>query len=118
MLAATQLAEFAHHGYLVVPGVLNADACAKATTHIDDLLRERPPAAGHTGHHFYFEEAQTEPLLMGMLTQTPAWQYAQQLVAPAELQARPQVQVALTFPPHDHRPGRGHIDGITPPEDD
>ncbi|GAA1775158.1 hypothetical protein [Luedemannella helvata] len=72
----------------------------------------------HTGHHFYFEDAKNQPLLMGMLTQTLAWRYAQQLVAPAELQARPQVQVALTFPPHDHRPGRGHIDGITPPEDD
>jgi ectoine hydroxylase-related dioxygenase (phytanoyl-CoA dioxygenase family) len=28
------------------------------------------------------------------------------------------VQVALTFPPHDQRPGMGHVDGLTPLESD
>jgi Phytanoyl-CoA dioxygenase (PhyH) len=115
---AEQLTAFARDGYLVVPAVVDADRCVEAVARIDELLRDRPPAGGHTGHHHYFEPAEAEPLLMATLTESPAWQRAADLVAPLSLQARPQVQVALTFPPYHHRPGSGHIDGLTPPEPD
>jgi hypothetical protein len=92
--------------------------CEGAVARIEQLLQERPVPAGHAGHHFFFEPAEAEPLLMAMLTQTSAWELAAELVAPLELVARPQVQVALNFLPYDHRPGRGHIDGITPPDSD
>jgi hypothetical protein len=55
---------------------------------------------------------------MRLLTHTPVLTTARAIVAPLELVVPAQVQVALTFPPHDHMPGRGHIDGLTPPEPD
>jgi hypothetical protein len=115
---AEQLTAFARDGYLVVPAVVDADRCARAVSRIDELLRDRPPAPGYTGHHHYFEPAEAEPVLMATLTESPAWQRAADLVAPLPLEARPQVQVALTFPPLQHRPGGGHIDGLPPPEPD
>ncbi len=114
MLSAAQLRAFAHDGYLVVPSVVEPSRCAAAQARIDELLRQRPPAPGHTGHHFYFEPTHAEPLLMGMLTQTAAWECAARLVAPLQLTTRAQVQVALTFPPYRHRPGGGHLDGLAP----
>jgi hypothetical protein len=118
VLTDDQLTAFARDGYLVLPGVVDADRCAKAQARIDELLAQQPPAEGHTGHHTYFDTAEAEPLLMATLTDSPAWQRAAELVAPLRLEARPQVQVALTFPPYIHRPGGGHIDGLTPPGDD
>jgi ectoine hydroxylase-related dioxygenase (phytanoyl-CoA dioxygenase family) len=40
------------------------------------------------------------------------------LVAPLDLDQPAHVQVALTFPPYPHRPGAGHIDGISGREPD
>jgi hypothetical protein len=80
------------------------------------LLADRPPAPGHTGHHFYWEDASEQPELLGLLAGTPAWQLADALTRPRPLQAPPQVQVALTLPPFPHRPGGGHIDGLNPPD--
>lgn len=117
MLSPAQLRAFAHDGYLVVPGAIDQDRCASATARIDELVRRRPPAPGHTGHHHYFEKPDDEPLLMGMLTQTAAWEYAARLVRPLQLTTRAHVQVALTFPPYRHRPGGGHIDGLPPGPD-
>src|SRR5215468_11083199 len=118
VLTNDQLTAFARDGFLVLPGVVDADRCAKAVARVDELLAERPPAEGHTGPHSYVETAEAEPLLMATLTDSPAWQCACDLVAPLRLEARPQVQVALTFPPYPHRPGGGHIDGLTPPGED
>src|SRR5215831_9020887 len=118
VLTTDQLASFARDGYLVVPGAVDADRCARAVARIDEMLRDRPPLPGHTGHHFYFETAAAEPLLMATLLDSPAWPLAAHLVAPLYLEARPQVQAALTFPPYPHKPGGGHIDGLTPPEPD
>ncbi|GHJ45660.1 hypothetical protein Cs7R123_30020 [Catellatospora sp. TT07R-123] len=91
---------------------------AAATLRVDALARQRPPAPDHTGHHFYFEPGRREPDLLGLLTGSPAWELAAGLTAPRTLQVPDQVQVALTYPPHPPRPGRGHIDGISPPEPD
>jgi hypothetical protein len=89
---------------------------AAALARIDALLADRPPAPGHAGHHFYWQDAGEEPELLGLLTETPAWELAGALTRPRPLQVPAQVQVALTFPPFPHRPGGGHIDGLTPPE--
>jgi hypothetical protein len=82
VLTTAQLASFARDGYLVVPGAVDADRCAKTVARIDELLRDRPPEPGHTGHHFYFETAKAEPLLMATLMESPAWLWAVHLVAP------------------------------------
>jgi hypothetical protein len=115
MLSSSQLRAFARDGFLVVRDVVPAAVRAAALTRIDALLAERPPEPGHTGHHFYFEPADDEPELVALLTGTPALAFAGALTAPRQLQAPSQVQVALTFPPYPHRPGGGHIDGVTPP---
>jgi hypothetical protein len=116
MWSDSDLRAFARDGYLLARGVVPAQAQAAALARIDALLADRPPAPGLTGHHFYFEDARDEPALLGLLTETPAWERAAGLTRPRPLRIPSQVQVALTFPPFPRRPGIGHIDGLTPPE--
>lgn len=116
MWSGDDLRDFARDGYLLARDVIPAPVRAAALARIDALLADRPPAPGHTGHHFYFEDAGGEPELLGLLTGTRAWELAGALTHPRPLQAPSQVQVALTFPPYPHRPGIGHIDGLNPPE--
>ncbi|MDI1463891.1 phytanoyl-CoA dioxygenase family protein [Catellatospora sp. KI3] len=117
MWSIEQLRHFARDGYVVVPGVVPPDVVAAANARIDGLLAERPPTPGHTGHHFYFEPLAAEPALAALLLGTRAFSLAAGTTAPRPLRTPDQVQVALTFPPFDHRPGRGHIDGVPPGPD-
>jgi hypothetical protein len=41
---------------------------------------------------------------------------AKELIAPRTLNLPSQVQISLNIPPYHHRPGGGHLDGLTPPE--
>jgi Phytanoyl-CoA dioxygenase (PhyH) len=110
--------EFAERGYIVVPSVLSPPEIAAAMTTIDELVAKAPPPDGHRGHHFYWPELQPGHPLLGLLLDGAALDVAQQLVHPGRLAVPRQAQVALNIPPRDHQPGRGHIDGVTPPERD
>jgi hypothetical protein len=112
----SDLRAFARDGYVLARNAVPEPARATALARIDALLADRPPAPGHTGHHFYFEAAVDEPELLALLTGTASWELAGALTRPRRLQVPSQVQVALTFPPYSHRPGMGHIDGLSQPE--
>lgn len=116
MLTTLQLRSFGRDGYLVVPDIIDKDRQAAALARIDELQHETAP--GMTGPHSHWRDAADEPILMGLLTDTAALDCVASLLSPHGVEVRPQVQVALTIPPHDHRPGRGHIDGCNPPEAD
>jgi hypothetical protein len=108
-LTQDQVRRFTEDGFLVASGLVDADRIAAALAVVDDLIASSPPPAGHTGHHFYWNQ-EAAPLLATM-SGTPAWDAARQLTRD-DLPAPQQVQVALTYPPHAHRPGGGHLDGF------
>lgn len=104
-----QVRRFADDGFLVAPGLVDADRLAAALAVVDDLITSSPPPDGHTGHHSYWNQ-EAAPLL-ATLSETPAWDAARQLTS-ADLLSPHDVQVALTYPPFVHRPGGGHLDGF------
>jgi hypothetical protein len=110
--------EFAERGYVVVRGVVSADAVAAGMRVIDDAIREAPPPDGHRGHHFYWPRLTPRHSLLGLLVDTGALAVAEALIHPGRFERPTQAQTALNIPPYPHRPGRGHIDGVTPPEPD
>lgn len=112
-----QLLQFATRGYVVIPQAIPADLVHKASRTIDALVTRRPPGADVRGNHFYFPNAVNVPSLLALLTESPAWSYAESLTGPGTLEVPWQVQVALNIPPFAHRPGGHHIDGY-PPEPD
>ncbi|WP_194908722.1 phytanoyl-CoA dioxygenase family protein [Catenulispora rubra] len=109
MLSEEQLKEFGERGYLVVPGVVDAEIVERASRRIDELIAAKPPAEGHVGHHFYFPVAADEPALIEPLMDA-GFAYAEALTEPGLLEEPQQVQVALNIPPFSHQPGRPHID--------
>jgi len=109
---------FAERGYIVVPAVLSPREIGAAMTVVDDLIAETPPPEGHRGHHFYWPALQPGHPLLGLLRDGEAFDVAEQLIRPGRLEVPGQAQVALNIPPYPHRPGRGHLDGATPPEPD
>jgi len=110
--------EFAERGYIVVPAVLSPREIGAAMTVVDDLIAETPPPEGHRGHHFYWPALQPGHPLLGLLRDGEVFDLAEQLIRPGRLEVPGQAQVALNIPPYPHRPGRGHLDGATPPEPD
>ena len=110
--------EFAERGYIVVPAVLSRHEIAAAMAVIDDLIAEAPPPDGHRGHHFYWPALEPGHPLLDLLRDGATFDVAEELIRPGRLEVPRQAQVALNIPPHPHRPGRGHIDGATPPEPD
>src|SRR2546426_5308180 len=85
---------------------------------VDDLIAATPPPEGHRGQHFYWPALSPGHPLLGILLDGAAFDVAEQLIRPGRLAVPRQAQVALNIPPYPHRPGRGHIDGVTPPEED
>lgn len=110
--------EFAERGYIVVPAVLSRPEIDAATGVIDDLIAETPPPDGHRGHHFYWAALEPGHPLLRLVRDGTALDVAEQLIRPGRLEVPRQAQIALNIPPHPHRPGRGHLDGATPPEPD
>jgi len=112
-----QIRALAGDGYVVVAKVVPASLCDLALARIDALLEATPPPAGQPGHNYWLD-TESEPELRALLTDSPALALAEGLTSPRRI-ARPSfLQVALTFPPYQHIPARGHIDGLTPTEPD
>lgn len=109
-----QMEAFAELGYIVLPQVLPPPMIEFATRAIEDLKQREPPPP--QGHHAYWLTP-PDPFL-SLLFDTPALPLIESLIRPSKLIVPITAQVALNIPPHDHRPGAPHIDGITPPEDD
>jgi hypothetical protein len=110
--------EFAERGYIVVPAVLSPQAVEEGMAMIDALVAHQPPPPDHRGQHFYWQRLESGDPLLGLLVDTGALDVAEQLVRLGRLEVPGQAQVALNIPPYDHRPERGHLDGVTPPEAD
>lgn len=110
--------EFAERGYIVVPAVLSRHEIAAAMAVIDDLIAEAPPPDAHRGHHFYWPALEPGHPLLDLLRDGATLDVAEELIRPGRLEVPRQAQVALNIPLYPHRPGRGHLDGATPPEPD
>jgi hypothetical protein len=108
---------FAEEGYVVVPQVVPRNLIDDARQEIKRLVTQNPPPSGHKGFHFYFLNDLPRRLL-ALLTESPAKDVAESLIAPNKLAMPEQVQVSLIIPPWAHKPGGPHIDGLTPPEKD
>jgi Phytanoyl-CoA dioxygenase (PhyH) len=100
-----------------VPNVVSADLLDAAMREIDGIIARQPPAEGHRGFHFYWQNDLTalNPLL-SLLVGSGAAQLAASLIAPLTLLSPSQAQVSLNIPPWNHHPGGPHLDGLTPPE--
>ena len=112
-----QLRAFADRGYIVIGNVIPCELMRTAMLHIDDLIKQDPPPPDRRGFHFYWRNAMppSDPLL-SLVTGSPAWDIAEDLIKPLGLAAPQQAQVSLNIPPWDHRPGGPHLDGLTPTE--
>ncbi|MEV4517157.1 hypothetical protein AB0K00_50410 [Dactylosporangium sp. NPDC049525] len=102
MLSADQLDEFATEGYLVVRGLVPADAVAAANAAVDRLIERDPLPAGHIGNHAYMGLA--DPVLLGLQTTTPILAAAEALTGADTLDPAEALQVALSIPPWLHAP--------------
>lgn len=115
MLSDSNLRQFAVDGYVVVPGVVDEHLLAPVDAEIDALVADDPPAAGTTGHHFYFLARERLPAADAALRRSQALAVAETLVAPHGLgYGLDHIQIALNIPPNPHRPGGPHIDGHRP----
>ena len=104
---------FRRDGYVVIPGVVPEPLLAAADAEIDHLVATDPPPADRTGAHHWFLPPSTLPACHRALTGSPAWELAQSLVVPGELElAFDHVQIALNLPPLLRVPGGPHIDGF------
>lgn len=108
------------HGFVVVPGVLDAGQISKGREIVAAMLEREPVPDGHTGFHFLWPRFAPggHPLLdfyrsigLGALA-------AQLLRAELTVDDPEFGQVALTIPPFAHRPGGPHVDGVTPAKPD
>ncbi len=113
MLSDTQLAEFAHTGYLVVPAVVSEPLLAAADAEIDELLAREPPPPEHARQALLVLAAIAAAALRTLRWRdSGALPIAEELVAPDSLALiLDHIQIALNIPPYDHRPGGPHIDG-------
>src|SRR3546814_8059332 len=118
MLDDEQLRHFASEGYVVVPGVVDEALLDAADAEVDGLVTEAPAPEGTVGAHFHFVSPDRLPACDAALRDTGALAVAEELVAPHRLDhAHDHIQVALSIPPHPHRPGAPHIDGHRPDEE-
>jgi ectoine hydroxylase-related dioxygenase (phytanoyl-CoA dioxygenase family) len=115
VIKSEQLREFAVTGYHLLPGVVPEPLLAAADREIDALIAADPPEAGTAGPHFYFRPPVDLPAADRALRESGALSAAAELVAPLRLDhGFGHIQVALSVPPFDHRPGSPHIDGHRP----
>ncbi|WP_410577146.1 phytanoyl-CoA dioxygenase family protein [Amycolatopsis sp. lyj-108] len=110
-LTRDQLEEFAERGYLVIPDVVPPDLIAAANAVVDEQLRARPPAEGHVGVVYRFQELEDSPVLAALLRDTAAFSLAENLTGEGELEVPESVQIALTYPPFKDAREKPHIDG-------
>src|SRR3546814_1350928 len=118
MLDDGQRRHFASGGYVVVPGVVDEALLDAADAEVDGLVTEAPAPEDTVGAHFHFVSPDRLPACDAALRDTGALAVAEALVAPHRLDhAHDHIQVALSLPPHPHRPGAPHIDGHRPDEE-
>lgn len=112
------LKQFAEDGFAVVEGVLTETEIANALSVVDKIVADAPAPDDHVGYHFnWFHDDLDDGPLGQVLHTSKARDIIETLIAPHTLAPNEVIQVSTTPPPWDHRPGRGHLDGLTPPED-
>lgn len=115
VLSGDQLGRFGEDGYLVVPGVVPENLLAAVDQEIDALAAADPPPADTVGKHFWFLPPGQLPASDAALRHSGALDIAVELVAPRTLDlSLDHIQIALNYPPNDHRPGGPHVDGHRP----
>jgi hypothetical protein len=111
-----KLSEFAERGYLLLHGVVPRNLIDDASQSIDDLIAEQPPPMGAQGH--FFPIVTNVEKFLPVLLQSSAFALAESLVGAGRLTIPKEAQVALNIPPHPHRPGGHHLDGVSVTEPD
>jgi len=117
IISPDQMRLFAERGYVVLPDIVPKPMIEAARRRVDELIHRKPPPTGHRGFHFYWDSqpSDADPLV-ATLSATGAIDLAASLVTPLEFVKPNQIQVSLSIPIWNHRPGGPHIDGLTPPE--
>jgi len=119
-ISAASRESFLRSGYAVIPQVLDPAALAAARATVASLLAAEPPEPGHTGPYFLWPRfgAGGHPLL-DLYRSAGIGALAAELLRDGLAPDEPGfAQLAATYPPHPHRPGSPHVDGITPGEPD
>ncbi|GHI52669.1 phytanoyl-CoA dioxygenase family protein [Streptomyces rubradiris] len=111
MLTREQLEEFTERGYIVIPDVVPPDLIAAINAAIDEQIRARPPAEGHVGVVYRFQQLTDSPVFASLLRDTAAFSLAEQLVGKGALDFPETAQTALTYPPFKDARENPHIDG-------
>ena len=111
-----KLREFAECGYLLLRGVVPRDLIDDASRSIDDLIAQQPPPMG--AHGPYFPRVTNVETFLPLLLRSSAFALAESLVGVGRLTIPREAQVALNIPPHLHRPGGPHLDGVSITEPD
>jgi hypothetical protein len=115
VLSDEQFRQFARDGYVVLRGVIREEFLAAADEEIEAVMAADPPPGDKTGHHFYFMAPESLPASDAALLESGALQWAEELVAPLTLvHGTGDIQIALSLPPYNHRPGGPDIDGHRP----
>ncbi len=118
-LTPDEMRHFAREGYVVIPDVLDLAQLTRGVRAVDAIMAASPPPDDHTGYHFYWlDDPGSHGALIDCLEKSPALDVIKAMVAPLALEPVTQIQVSTTPPPWSHHPVRGHLDGLTPPEDD
>ena len=120
-ITRAEIAAFRTHGYVVVPGALDARLLASGRAIATTMLAAKPPPAGQAGPYFLwprFEGGDVSGLL-AFYRESGIAQLAAALLRPDLAIEEPDFgQLATTIPPWPHRPGGPHVDGLTPPAAD
>ncbi|MCR6488730.1 phytanoyl-CoA dioxygenase family protein [Amycolatopsis sp. OK19-0408] len=110
-LTRAQREEFAERGYIVIPDVVPQDMIDAANAAVDEQLAARPPAPGHVGVVYKFQQLEDAPVLASLLRDTAAFSLAESLTGPGTIEFPESVQTALTYPPFKDAREKPHIDG-------
>ncbi|WP_344639619.1 phytanoyl-CoA dioxygenase family protein [Kitasatospora cystarginea] len=111
---------FRDQGYAVLPDILSAQQVSDWRAAVADYVAQTPPPAGHTGPYFLWPHFDTpRHRLLKLYGNSGVGGVIRSFIHHELLLDEPEfAQLALTIPPHPHRPGAPHIDGLTPTEDD
>lgn len=111
VLTREQREEFAERGYIVIPDVVPPELIAAANAAVDEQVRAKPPAEGHVGVVYRFQQLEDSPVLAALLRDTAAFSLAEELTGDGALEFPDSVQTALTYPPFKDAREKPHIDG-------
>ena len=111
---------FRQQGFTVIPDLLSGKQIATGRRAVAAMLERQPYADDHVGPYFLWPSfPPTGHPLLDFYRETGVEKLAGQLLrADLAVQDPDFAQVATTIPPWPHRPGRPHVDGLTPGEPD